>query len=401
MIDDKITGHDGDDYIANQILAFADTGLYEVNNIIENNTLSISGSATLTLGNGGEIADSVIFNSVNGATLNITEGAKATFSGADNIRYTNINLQGGELVIGVDNSGKQLTKSTRLNVNGGVLDIANGATGSINVGDSGYGTTTELKLDVDLANGKTDYLSSTLSSLSPVVISTINFISDATTETSVSIISTGAGAGAYAISVADDVVFTNTNSDYQVSYDPYRGRLTFVPLDLYDNIYAAVTNTEKAVRSYSLKDGGSGAEIVTQALGTLVGTSLSVNGKNLALDGNSTEGIQITDSQTLTLSGIKEVRNFSNAAVKNASGGTVEIATTAFTNNGTTDIINEGTLNLTSGNVSFEKGVTGAGITNVTGANVTLGSNASIAQALNIESGSLTSSADGMALSPG
>ena len=102
VIDDKITGHDGDDYIANQILAFADTGLYEVNNIIENNTLSISGSATLTLGNGGEIADSVIFNSVNGATLNINEGAKATFSGADNIRYTNINLQGGELVIGVD-----------------------------------------------------------------------------------------------------------------------------------------------------------------------------------------------------------------------------------------------------------------------------------------------------------
>ena len=396
VIDDKITGHDGDDYIANQILAFADTGLYEVNNVIENNTLSISGSATLTLGNGGEIADSVIFNSVNGATLNINEGAKATFSGADNIRYTNINLQGGELVIGVDNSGKQLTKSTRLNVNGGVLDIANGVTGSINVGDSGYGTTTALKLDVDLANGKTDYLSSTLSGLSPVVISTINFISDATTETSVSITNTGAGVGAYAISVADDVVFTNTNSDYQVTYDPSRGRLTFVPLDLYDNIYAAVTNTEKAVRSYSLKDGGSGAEIVTQALGTLVGTSLTVNGKNLALDGNSTEGIQITDGQTLTLSGIKEVRNFSDAAVKNASGGTVEIATTAFTNNGTTDIANNGTLNLTSGNVSFEKGVTGTGTTNVTGAKVTLEDGASIAQTLNIESGSLTTSANNL-----
>ncbi len=397
VIDDKITGHDGDDYIANQILAFADTGLYEVNNIIENNTLSISGSATLTLGNGGEIADSVIFDSVNGATLNINEGAKATFSGADNIRYTNINLQGGELVIGVDNSGNPLTKNKTLNVNGGILDIANGATGRISVTDRGLGTTTELKLDVDLANGKTDYLSSTLSSLSPVVISTINFISDATTETSVTIISTGAGTGAYAISVADDVVFTNTNSDYQVSYDPSKGRLTFVPLDLYDNIYAAVTNTEKDVRSYSLKDGGSGAEVVTQALGTLAGTSLTVNGKNLALDGDSTAGIQIANGQTLTLNNVKEVRNFSDAAVKNASGGTVEIATTAFTNNGTTDIINEGTLNLTSGNVKFQKGVTGAGTTNVTGAKVTLEDGASIAQALNIESGSLTSSADGIA----
>ena len=396
VIDDKITGHDGDDYIANQKLTFADTGLYEVNNVIENNTLTLSSSATLTLGNGGEIADSVIFSSGNNATLNITEGAKATFSGADNIRYTNINLQGGELVIGVDNDGKQLTKSTRLNVNGGILDIANGATGSINVGDSGYGTTTELKLDVDLANGKTDYLSSTLSSLSPVVISTINFISDATTETSVTIISTGAGAGAYAISVADDVVFTNTNSDYQVTYDPSRGRLTFVPLDLYDNIYAAVTNTEKDVRSYSLKDGSLGAEVVTQALGTLVGTSLTVNGKNLALDGDSTAGIQITDGQTFALNNVKEVRNFSDAAVKNASGGTVEVATTAFTNNGTTDIINEGTLNLTSGNVKFQKGVTGAGTTNVTGAKVTLEDGASIAQALNIESGSLTSSANNL-----
>ena len=394
VIDDKITGHDGDDYIANQKLTFADTGLYEVNNVIENNTLTLSSSATLTLGNGGEIADSVIFSSGNNATLNITEGAKATFSGADNIGRTNINLQGGELVIGVDNSGKQLTKSTRLNVNGGILDIANGATGSISVGDTGYGTTTELKLDVDLANGKTDYLSSTLSGLSPVVISTINFISDATTETSVSIISTGAGAGAYAISVADDVVFTNTNSDYQVSYDPYRGRLTFVPLDLYDNIYAAVTNTEKAVRSYSLKDGGSGAEIVTQALGTLVGTSLTVNGKNLALDGDSTAGIQIANGQTLTLSGIKEVRNFSDVAVNNANGGTVNVASTAFANNGTTDIANNGKLNLTSGNVSFEKGVTGTGTTNVTGANVTLGSNASIAQTINIEGGSLTTAAN-------
>ena len=394
VIDDKITGHDGDDYIANQILAFADTGLYEVNNIIENNTLSISGSATLTLGNGGEIADSVIFNSVNGATLNINEGAKATFSGADNIRYTNINLQGGELVIGVDDSGKQLTKSTRLNVNGGILDIANGATGSINVGDSGYGTTTELKLDVDLANGKTDYLSSTFSSLSPVVISTINFISDATTETSVTIISTGAGAGAYAISVADDVMFTNSNSDYQVSYDPSKGKLTFVPLDLYDNIYAAVTDQQKLIRTYSLKDSGSGAEVVTKDLGTLVGTSLSIYGKNLALDGNSTAGIQIANSQTLTLNNIKEVKNFSDAAVKNASGGTVEVATTAFTNNGTTDIANNGTLNLTSGNVSFEKGVTGTGITNITGAKVTLDGNASIAQTINIEGGSLTTAAN-------
>ncbi len=392
VIDDKITGHDGDDYIANQILAFADTGLYEVNNIIENNTLSISGSATLTLGNGGEIADSVIFDSVNGATLNINEGAKATFSGADNIRYTNINLQGGELVIGVDNSGNQLTKSSTLNVNGGILDIANGATGRINVTDSGLGTTTALKLDVDLANGKTDYLSATFSGLSPVVISTINFISDAATETSVTI--TNTNMSAYAFSVADDVVFTNTNSDYQVTYDPSRGKLTFVPLDLYDNIYAAVTNTEKDVRSYSLKDGGSGAEVVTQALGTLVGTSLSVNGKNLALDGNSTEGLQITDGQTLTLNNVKEVRNFSDAAVKNANGGTVEVASTAFANNGTTDIINEGTLNLTSGNVSFEKGVTGTGITNITGAKVTLDGNASIAQALNIESGSLTTSAN-------
>ena len=396
VIDDKITGHDGDDYIANQKLTFADTGLYEVNNVIENNTLTLSSSATLTLGNGGEIADSVIFSSGNNATLNITEGAKATFSGADNIRYTNINLQGGELVIGVDNDGKQLTKSTRLNVNGGILDIANGATGSINVGDSGYGTTTELKLDVDLANGKTDYLSSTLSSLSPVVISTINFISDATTETSVTIISTGAGAGAYAISVADDVVFTNTNSDYQVSYDPSRGRLTFVPLDLYDNIYAAVTNTEKDVRSYSLKDGGLGAEVVTQALGTLVGTSLTVNGKNLALDGDSTAGIQITDGQTLTLSGIKEVRNFSAMAVNNANGGTVNVASTAFANNGTTDIANNGTLNLTSGNVSFEKGVTGTGTTNVTGAKVSLDGNASIAQTINIEGGSLTTAANNL-----
>ena len=394
VIDDKITGHDGDDYIANQILAFADTGLYEVNNIIENNTLSISGSATLTLGNGGEIADSVIFDSVNGATLNINEGAKATFSGADNIRYTNINLQGGELVIGVDNSGNQLTKSSTLNVNGGILDIANGATGRINVTDSGLGTTTELKLDVDLANGKTDYLSATFSGLSPVVISTINFISDAATETSVTI--TNTNMSAYAFSVADDVVFTNTNSDYQVTYDPSRGKLTFVPLDLYDNIYAAVTNTEKDVRSYSLKDGGSGAEVVTQALGTLVGTSLSVNGKNLALDGNSTEGLQITDGQTLTLNNVKEVRNFSDAAVKNANGGTVEVASTAFANNGTTDIINEGTLNLTSGNVSFEKGVTGTGITNITGAKVTLEDGASIAQALNIESGSLTTSANNL-----
>ena len=394
VIDDKITGHDGDDYIANQILAFADTGLYEVNNIIENNTLSISGSATLTLGNGGEIADSVIFDSVNGATLNINEGAKATFSGADNIRYTNINLQGGELVIGVDNSGNPLTKNKTLNVNGGILDIANGATGRISVTDRGLGTTTELKLDVDLANGKTDYLSATFSGLSPVVISTINFISDAATETSVTI--TNTNMSAYAFSVADDVVFTNTNSDYQVTYDPSRGRLTFVPLDLYDNIYAAVTNTEKDVRSYSLKDGGSGSEVVTQALGTLVGTSLSVNGKNLALDGNSTEGLQITDGQTLTLNNVKEVRNFSDAAVKNEVGGTVEVASTAFANNGTTDIINEGTLNLTSGNVSFEKGVTGAGTTNVTGAKVTLEDDASIAQALNIESGSLTSSANNL-----
>ncbi len=392
VIDDKITGHDGDDYIANQILAFADTGLYEVNNIIENNTLSISGSATLTLGNGGEIADSVIFDSVNGATLNINEGAKATFSGADNIRYTNINLQGGELVIGVDNSGNPLTKNKTLNVNGGILDIANGATGRISVTDRGLGTTTELKLDVDLANGKTDYLSATFSGLSPVVISTINFISDAATETSVTI--TNTNMSAYAFSVADDVVFTNTNSDYQVTYDPSRGRLTFVPLDLYDNIYAAVTNTEKAIRTYSLKDNGSGAEIVTQALGTLAGTSLTVNGKNLALDGASTEGLQITDRQTLTLNNVKEVRNFSDAAVKNANGGTVEVASTAFVNNGTTDIANNGTLNLTSGNVSFEKGVTGTGITNITGAKVTLDGNASIAQTINIEGGSLTTAAN-------
>ena len=363
--------------------------MYEVNNIIENNTLSISGSATLTLGNGGEIADSVIFNSVNGATLNINEGAKATFSGVDNISYTNINLQGGELVIGVDNSGNQLTKSSTLNVNGGILDIANGATGRINVTDRGLGTTTELKLDVDLANGKTDYLSATFSGLSPVVISTINFISDAATETSVTITT---NMSAYAFSVADDVVFTNTNSDYQVTYDPSRGKLTFVPLDLYDNIYAAVTNTEKDVRSYSLKDSGSGAEVVTQALGTLVGTSLTVNGKNLALDGSSTAGIQIANGQTLTLSGIKEVRNFSDVAVNN--GGTVNVASTAFANNGTTDIANDGTLNLTSGNVSFEKGVTGTGTTNVTGAKVTLGSNASIAQTINIEGGSLTTAAN-------
>ncbi len=222
-------------------------------------------------------------------------GANAHFLGS-----TNFEVNTGATISTIDNHIRE--------TNLGTLEL----TGNINYG-----------LDIDVSTLSGDTLSGTLSTenAGKIVISQINIIGSQTaSQIQVNLSSDLSGI----IDLSNDEVI---NSDYDaILYDPLTGLLT---LKKAYTLNDAVIDTTSE-RSYNM----AGIEAVTQTLGTLKGSTLTINGnKNSIAASNSADGIIINSGQTLNINNVNMISGFTNSFV-DANAGTINI--NADTGNSTT-----------------------------------------------------------------
>ena len=302
--------------------------------------------------------------SAGGLTLNAADGKYIALNDALNI--TGNTTLNGTLKLG-DYAVETLANTTsKFIAQGGTLDIANGAvdnmafTNAVDIQNA-----INLGIDVNLTGttATADKITADYTSGSAITLSALNFINDNYTGSEEDHNLTIADGTIKSLINQNITSTTGNTNTYTYSYDNTTGILT-VSLVTYDNIYDAVHDSEKATRTYKIKLAE--GETVTQALGALAGTSLTVNGNNKYLDGTvggvKVGGFIVADGQTLTLKDISSLKNFTTA-VDNA--GTLNVENVTFTGN-TTDINNTATLNL-SGNNEI-KTITGAtGNTNING----------------------------------
>lgn len=104
-------------------------------------------------------------------------------------------------------------------------------------------------------------------------------------------------------------------------------------------------------------------EYVTENLGILGGTQLTIYGNAKNIIGNNVDGIYVGNGKILDIENVNNYSGFNSTygAIKNE--GTLNISGTNFSNNSEQDIINNGILNLINANSSFSKGITGTGNT--------------------------------------
>ena len=278
----------------------------------------------------------------------------------------------------VDNNGTITPNSI---YNAGVINIANGATVTINDGydglgeaqlnigtssDSGsifnlsvdnnyiqtdnLGTVTNYgsinwDLDVDLTSTDADNMSDkiTFSSLNggSIIIRAINLLHDKAGSTAITITSSSL-SNKYSLSSAINEHITSPgNFAYTATYSGGVLTLNQVILDS----LALKVHDDDPVRSYEMTK----IENVGENLGDLVGegAKLSVNGGGYSIVGGEWEGINVASGQTLEFNNVSDVTGFANdTAVTN--GGTLNIKDSKFTS----DIINTNELNLNSTNTT-------------------------------------------------
>ena len=326
--------------------------------------------------------------SLGGLTLNAADGKYISLNDALNI--TGNTTLNGTLKLG-DNAVETLANTTsKFIAQGGTLDIANGAVDTMTFANAvDIQNAINLGLDVNLTGttATADKITAdfTTGNTSAITLSALNFINDNYTgseeEHELTIAS-----GTIKSLINENITSTTGNTNtYTYSYNQGTGILT-VSLVTYDNIYDAVHDTEKATRTYKIKLAE--GETITQALGALAGTKLTVNGNNKYLDGDSKGGITVANGQTLELKNISQVKNFTTA-VDNA--GILNVEGVTFTDN-TTDINNTATLNLSGNNTikTITDAATPTGTTNITGGTTTIATNGSVTQdAINLQGGNL------------
>lgn len=151
----------------------------------------------------------------------------------------------------------------------------------------------------------------------------------------------------FKVTQSDDV-----KDSYFISYEKENGTLKFE----YSTLAVAVkSNTEQKV--YVMN----GDESFDIGIGTMNGSSLSINGNNHNIIGSGDlAGITLGKDQTLSLNGLG-YSGFDTAVENN--GGTLNITNVTFENN-TTDILNNGTLNA-YGNNSVSQIIGNNGTTNI------------------------------------
>ncbi|MBR3654540.1 MAG: hypothetical protein IKN62_03775, partial [Elusimicrobia bacterium] len=265
---------------------------------------------------------------INKSTTTLTANGKIVLN-EDMSGYTGkVNLYNGEIELQAKKSGNVNTNkffSGDINLSSGTLNILNNAIDNITVSNFTSTENSNLKFDANLSNNTSDNFTVTNSASGELNLSAINLLGVNEDSGQITLfkntksptlnILTSASYGGY------EYTFTNSGTTGVLNYE--RG----AELDLKN----AVNKTEPPIRSYSL----AGNETVTEDLGNLGGTQLTIFGNGYEVDGNGTNGIQIGMDQTLNIyKGIGENFTWSNF-VGNYDGGVIHD-------------INEGTLNIGS-----------------------------------------------------
>ncbi|MEE6206993.1 MAG: hypothetical protein VZR95_02955, partial [Alphaproteobacteria bacterium] len=325
--------------------------------------------------NNGVITPNSIFNA---GKINIANGATVTI----NDGYDSFN---------------DSTNSGKLNVGTGSifnLSVDNGVLQTDNLGTVTNNGTMTWDLDVQF-NGASEAQSDkiTLTSLSgtqSIIINAINLMVEPTDIYTVNV-ATGGSALANALTIAAEDGILKTRGATQwwdVTYTSADGLLHFAPGEapVLDTLVSWIAKDE-ADKAYTIASGG---EIVAENLGTLVNNKLTVSGNgetttNKVIGGNFA-GVSLgATAQTLELEDIAEWSGFTGNAVNNGTSGTVKVKNVNFSNNATADIANAGTLEFTGTN-SLSK-ITGDGAMEVKSGTTTV---ASLAQGtLTVTSGEL------------
>ena len=245
-----------------------------------------------------------------------------------------VNLYGGEVELRSkteENSNININKffSGNVNLSSGTLNILNNAIDNITVSTWTSTANSNLKFDTDLRDNTSDNFTVINSAEGIINLTAINILGinedngqitlfNNENAPIINILTTG-NYGGYE--------YTFTNSDVV-------GILNYEKTGTVAKTFKEYVNTaEPAIRSYSLSEN----ETITQNLGQLGGTQLTVFGNGYEVNGNSKAGINVSNGQTLSIDkGTGE--NFSWNNFNKTGHGTV--------------IFNEGTTNI-SQNIEF------------------------------------------------
>lgn len=238
----------------------------------------------------------------NSSVLNInkTSGSSPTTGkivlNEDMSGYTGqVNLYGGEIELQTKTNGSNVNTnkffSGNINLSSGTLNIQNNAIDNITVSNFTSTENSNLKFDANLSNNTSDNFTVTNSASGELNLSAINLLGVNEDSGQITLfkntksptlnILTSASYGGY------EYTFTNSGTTGVLNYE--RG----AELDLKN----AVNKTEPPIRSYSL----AGNETVTQDLGQLGGTQLTIFGNGYKVYGNSRAGIIVGEGQTLNI----------------------------------------------------------------------------------------------------
>lgn len=307
-----------------------------------------------------------------------SDGGTGTVEINNSVTNYNTYLQGGTLKLGSHTytstesavlAGQTGVGSlTNLITSGSsTISTINDAIASASVGALTLNNNTKWTFDVDLSDLTADSLTTTslTANSNSIIIDAINFLADASTDTTLVTLTTNT-AYTDILALSNDIAdngIEGINYYYNVKYsnfghwsdgsesglDSDKGILQF---DRVMNTLAFQVRSDiEPDKTYSL----SGTEEVETDLGPLHGTSLVVSGNNEIIDGQGWAGVTLGNTtQSMDISDVSSFKNFGTVAITNKALGTLTLSNVTFEDNTTADIDNSGTLNL-SGTNHFEK----------------------------------------------
>ncbi len=243
----------------------------------------------------------------------------------------------------------------------------------------GYLTLTATKtywsLDIDLVSETADTLTaSSVSGSGLIVLDGINLLGSSTDDSITVSLTTDSDLMASIstdLSSADFLINGENASDFSaVSYDATTGQLTLANASGSMASLDAMVESSDTIKQYQLGVD----EMVSDSLGILAGTSLSIfgSGYNVTADGDDIAGITINDStQTLAITDVASWSGFSGNAVTN-NAGTLSIAAVGSNSTWDDSIVNNAIMSVLASagtSVTFDAVVTGNGSIKLNDAN--------------------------------
>lgn len=182
----------------------------------QNNELVLTGAGVIKL-----------YGVLDPLTINTDAGKVYRYNQDDSINW---NLNGGTLIYAKDGYLSGGTNS--INFNGGSLDLRNGVASTINLAGLTLSESSNLYLDVDLANNKMDEFNTTSvntpNSSAILHVAGLNLISDATKyKTTINFVSDKTLAGYVDYTGTQGITALSPISKYNVAYDKSNGDFNF------------------------------------------------------------------------------------------------------------------------------------------------------------------------------